>query len=210
MRTRMMVAVVLSSVLLLSTANAAPVPMGAPATFVGTGNMYQMYQDTAGIGWIAAEAYASSTAVPPTGFENGHLASILTAAENAFVVALRSTVTGGTPSAWLGGNDITTTNMWEWSDGSGVFWIQGGSGLQPGFFAAWGGGEPNGGNVAFPGGEWSLELRADGLWNDLSTQNQSWFVAEFTPIPVPEPATAGLALMGLGGLVGAMRRRRIA
>ncbi len=60
----------------------------------------------------------------------GHLATVKTAASNAVVTALVS----ATPSAFLGGNDLTTEGTFVWPDGT------------PATYTNWRTGEPNNGN----------------------------------------------------------------
>ncbi len=184
------------------TASAAPIVSGSAVWSSGPGNndhLYVLYTDTTPNGWLAANTFATTVAAPLLGYGNGNLASILSADEQAFVLNLNQT-TGGPGaggSIWLGGTDnsaFSTINEWIWTDGSGNFWDQGGSGNpQNGLYANWNGGEPNGGGD----GESFLEMQNSGGWNDLGTQTLSRFVVEFEA--VPEPASIAIwSMLGLG------------
>lgn len=134
----------------------------------------------------------------------GYLATVTSAAENAFLTSLSGAV------GYLGGSDETTEGTWRWVDGpeaGQAFWINGVT--QPGFFANWNGGEPNNsGNEDYVHTNFILA----GGWNDIpNTGSTSVFFVEYGPMPppvVPEPVTLGLLGLGLLGVGVASRRRR--
>jgi len=105
----------------------------------------KLYAKTASTSWRAAELIAR--------VNNGHLATVNDAAENAW---LHSEMSGG----WIGINDDGHEGGWVWSSGEGGAWIQGVGGSS---YTNWHPGEPNN-----SGGEHYAELRTDnGQWNDL-------------------------------------------
>ncbi|KUF09733.1 C-type lectin domain-containing protein [Pseudoponticoccus marisrubri] len=76
----------------------------------------------------------------------GHLATVTSAAENAFLTAHFD----GSDRIWLGGTDAAQEGTWRWITG------------EPWGFAAWNDEEPNNSDA----GEDYLEFGDDGLWND--------------------------------------------
>ena len=170
------------------TQEAQAVPVVGP-----NGHFYEFI--TGGIDWPTARAAA--LAQTHLG-QQGYLATVTSAAENAFLVGLQE-------DGWIGGTDQTTEGVWVWADGpeAGLnFWNGGSGGSSPaGTFASWGGGEPN--NFI---DEDATQL-SGGTWNDLPlTAGVGGYFVEFdAPIPtgqVPEPSTYllfGTALLGLVG-----------
>ena len=97
----------------------------------GNGNWYRYVSGT--VDWNAARTAA-------LGF-GGYLATVTSVAENAFIQSLK----GAGTRAWLGGSDAAQQGTWTWADGpeaGQTFSI--GNVVQPGFFTAWWGTEPNG------------------------------------------------------------------
>lgn len=127
-----------------------------------TGNFYQY------VGTGATYAAASTTAAGM--FLNGvagHIATIGSAAENAYVRGLSST------ALWLAATDATIEGEWRW-DGTGpeagqLFSI--GSVAQGAFYTNWTAGQPdNGGNSDF------LEMAVSGQWTDVNGGTRAYVV----------------------------------
>ncbi len=101
-----------------------------PVAQGGNGHCYRVVSVPNSITWDAASATATAA--------GGHLATISSAGENAFVFALSLMVTGawaldsvgGDQGPWLGGRKIGST--WRWVTG------------EPWVYADWAGGEPSG------------------------------------------------------------------
>ena len=110
----------------------------------GNGNFYE-YVRVGGLSWQAAQTAAAGRS--HQGF-TGRLVTITSAAENAFVTALRGE---GDLRAWIGAQDP------DGAGPNGFAWITG----EPFTFTNWGAGEPN--NLAT---EFFVELFGDGTWNN--------------------------------------------
>jgi hypothetical protein len=134
--------------------------------------------------WSQAQALAASQEV---GTNGGHLASIGSAAENAFIASLF----GDMPElAWIGGSDADSESSWTWKDDPSspawgfTNWHQAASGADGDF-------------LVFNWGD-------TGAWG-ASDSPLVYFVIEYspgannpgTPPVVPVPLPAGLWLVGL-------------
>jgi PEP-CTERM motif/Lectin C-type domain len=188
-------------VLLVGVARpAAAVPILWDTAVGGNGHYYE-YISTP-VTWDAAAAAAASSV--HLGLVSGYLATITSAAEQAFILA---NVTNQV--AWLGGNDRGAEGVWRWVTGPEAGSIFFGPGAPVGAFVFWAPGEPN--NCC--GGEDDLVFGwgAGGSWNDIGLPAFptyiTGYVVEYNA--VPEPAT--LLLVG-GGLLAVGRRfsRRLA
>ncbi len=120
----------------LSVLGPAQSPIGTAVAWStavgGNGNYYQAVSAPGGITWSAAQAWCL--------LNKGHLATITSAAENAFVFAVatgpytaglwQTILPGGTYGPWLGG---TKSGSWGWVTG------------EPFGYSNWDPGEPNNG-----------------------------------------------------------------
>jgi hypothetical protein len=179
---------------LLTFASTAWAQSPAPVMFPGTGHFYQLvFAGT--MNFDAAKAYANS--LNQLGVQ-GHLVSITSAEEQAFVASL------GVPStAWIGGFQADTSSEpadgWTWIDG------------EPWSYTNWGTGEPNDAD-----GENCLHWRADNGWNDINCANAyDGLVVEYDFENVPVPTLSGwllaiLTVLLLAGGYALLRHRRTA
>ncbi len=106
----------------------------------GNGNYYE-FVPSVSIGWQAAKTNAATRTHLGVA---GHLATITSAAENAF---LTSTFGDSSPArfAWIAGREPADDGVWIWDAGpeSGVQFAQFASPTPPHNYANWGGSEPN-------------------------------------------------------------------
>lgn len=113
--------------------------------------------------WMNAQATCASAMYKLVQIEN--------MAENVFVRNAANSAFGNNTTLHIGGNDLTTEGAWVW-DGSDPFWNGGGNGTPVNNrYTNWDGGEPNNSG----GVEDCLEMKVDGLWNDLSCTNITRF-----------------------------------
>jgi hypothetical protein len=123
-----------------------------------------------------------STAMADCELKGMHLLRIDDAQENAFIEgsAFGSVAAGANQIGvwrWLGADDQAVVGEWRWTDGT-LFWVGGSNGtLQPGTYANWGGGQPNGagglGNHCA-----SIEHDPTGDWGAEACTNQQSYVCE--------------------------------
>ncbi|MFM7260384.1 MAG: lectin-like protein [bacterium] len=149
----------------------------------GNGHFYEVVQLTSPIGWNAARAAAE--------LRGGHLATLTSSGEQAFVAAL---VTAGGRNAFLGGyqaNPSAPANeTWTWVTGEA--WD----------FTAWANGEPN--DQGNPN-ESFLEMYTIGYWNDVPEAGSGYAEYAYVVEVVPAPATA--LLLAATPLARCRRRR---
>ncbi len=162
-----------------------------PIVWDGNGHSYEVITGDSTLSWDEARALAESM--------GGHLATITSAEENAFLADLVATYgTGNLERYWLGGyqtdpgTDVCEpASCWAWV--TGEEWV----------YENWEVDEPNNG---VNGTQHYLHFwRTPGMWDDMENRDvMDSFVIEYS---VPEPTT--LALMGLGLLgLAFMRSRR--
>lgn len=159
-----------------------------------TGNFYKYIP--AGANFAAAQAAAGSLSLNGVA---GHLATITSAGENAFVTGLISA------PVWIGGSDAAVEGEWRWLGGpeaGAMFWLgtQSGS-AQNGYYTNWAATEPNNASPAEDG----IQLRTNGTWYDVLVSNSMGYVVEWEgasiisalqqgPYSITENSAAGTSL----------------
>jgi hypothetical protein len=191
-------------VLVASPTSAAPILFGP--------NAYE-YVPTLGLSFSQATAAAQAATFNGV---SGHLVTIFSAAENAFVASLITSVSG---SAWIGASDALVEGEWRWVSGE-QFWTGGPAGV-PGpdvFFANWLFGQPDnfgsgqhvatmfGGNTGISGfaGRWDDGGSGGGIGGGIFQRDG--YIVEFDNVAVPEPTTLLLFGLGFGALARRVRR----
>ncbi len=128
-----------------------------------TGNFYQ-YIPTAAT-YAAASTAASAALLNGIA---GHIVTVGSAAENAYVRAL------GAGSIWLGGTDSAVEGEWVWAgngpEGGQIFSL--GSVAQGTYYTNWQAGQPDNGG----GNSDNLEMLASGLWTDVNSGNRAYVI----------------------------------
>ena len=196
-----------SFAVLASLAVAASVAQAEPTQWAvgagSNGHWYEVVLAPQGVTWD--EAAAASAA------QGGYLATLTSAAENAFVFALADRTDawqvqvgssfGEVRGPWLGGvqppGSPEPYGGWEWVNGEGKFaytnWLEannlGGNEDVIEFYGLWG--------------------QRSAQWNDNSRGRPNIaYVVEWTTQPVPEPGAAVMLLAGLALVARAARGRQ--
>lgn len=156
-----------------------------------TGNFYRYINTTA--------TYANATIAANATLLNGvagYVAAVGSAAENAYITSLISA------TSWLGGNDIDVEGEWRWAGGENsgdMFWLGNGSGsAQNGLYSNWNGAEPNNSS----GNEDALEIRTNGLWNDINAGSSRSYVIEWDGTAVLASLQNGPYVFGENASIG--------
>lgn len=182
------------------TTSAQALPFQWTAASGGNDHWYEIIWENVGaITWNQANNFAQGRSHLG---QTGYLASITSAAEQAFANFVNNAFTTASPNhsgtyvrAWLGGNDIANEGAWEWTSGESFSYTN------------WNFREPNNyrgeDNLV---GWWS----GDG-WNDCSgTCGTYKYLIEYdnAPAPVPVPASLPLLVAGFGALRLLRRRKK--
>jgi hypothetical protein len=173
------------TVVMIPCANATPT--------LWHGNYYELIMAT-DISWVSASAAAASRTYAGV---SGHLATITSAEENAFVASLAPSSTvlegawlgGRSPEGWLVGPEAGDAFIYENfrpEENDGYAWI---------FFGSVG---------IYPRGGWGDDV--DGV-SDSGNPIRGYFVEYERAAAVPEPTTMMLLGFGLIGLAGMKRMR---
>lgn len=190
------------------TAAAAAVDYSTLTQWTGPGGNGHYYALTDAPGtWTGAHADATAA--------GGHLASVGSAEENAFIGTAFGFANTIDSIYWIGFYRPVPHGAFEWTDGSAITYTN------------WNGGEPNDATNVTPDGEQYTAINwyafnqpggngPLGTWNDAPnggvffsnpTPQPYRGVVEFTTAPVPEPTTWATMILGFG-LTGAVLRWR--
>jgi hypothetical protein len=171
---------------------ASPAAEATPTTFGS--NAYEFVDG--GISWPDAKLAAEVRVFDGV---SGHLVTIGSAGENAFVLSLLAGLTGDWLGVWIGATDRDTEGDWRWVTGEALS------------FSNWAAGQPDDYELMQ---DYAVMLakpvfagQSAGEWDDIPEFFAVGYVVEFDDVAaVPEPST--LMLVGLGVVALDRRRRR--
>lgn len=184
------------------TQAAVAAPVQWTAASGGNDHWYEVIWNKGGeISWEQAKAAAEALT---HGGVAGHLVSITSAAEQAFVNGVNHAFAASSPyhygnyvTAWIGANDVQSEGNFDWTTGESFT-----------SYSNFASGQPN--NWGWHGQDYVQGWWSGDKWNDCS----NWcgvhkFVVEYDVSAVPVPASLPLAAAGFGlmGWVGRRRRR---
>jgi len=161
----------------------------------GNGHFYELVVPEVSFATARAAALAASHLG-----QSGYLASITSAAEQAFLNAF---VNVNSVEAWLGGSDEETESVWKWLDGPEAGQVF--------TYTNWNDGEPNNqGGVEHYLQGWFI---GGVLWNDFPAFPDDFFVLSYIveydePSAIPVPASLPLLAAAICALGLAARRRK--
>jgi len=153
-----------------------------------TGHFYEVVTVAPMLNWTQARVDAETLF---HNGEQGYLATITSAVENAFIIDL--VIDAACIGGYLGGSDATVEGEWRWETGPEAgdqFWqgASGGTTTPPHNYANWLAGEPN--NIGL---EDFLTMHSTGVnagqWNDIPDDPRSCYIVEF--FGVLPPTTGG-------------------
>ncbi|MDD3328153.1 MAG: tandem-95 repeat protein, partial [Zoogloea sp.] len=150
---------------------------GGSAYNPDSGHYYVAVEAPGGISWQDAKTAAEGMTF--NGMQ-GYLATITSAEENAFILSKLPA------DGWIGGSDAEQEGVWKWVTGpeAGTTFSQGDFNpvTEPGQYANWADGEPNGDNHSEDYAEFYASS-GSGEWNDLNGYSLSYYVVEFGGLP---------------------------
>lgn len=194
----------ITTLLSVGTASAAPIQ------YTGAGLSNGFYYDVINVSsFTAAQAKVDALSKRHLGLQ-GRLAAVYDSGlTNFFRNTLFPTVGGasGNAQAWLAGTDASLEGTWKW--------VNHGSNLANVTYTNWNAGQPDNWTAGSGGalGEdfMSAYLAGSraGRWNDLDLNyTLNYYVIEYSPLPIPVPASVSLMFLSLAGFTVMARRKK--